>query len=122
MAYSGVFVYSSRSQLISNSLQRGICICVFCAYALAGYYHIIEVDTLNISSMLLVWSSLLVPQQQAQLRTIDPLVSFWPRGWHYSVLADYPVPGEWWISFSHPQFGLLWILHYPDHSRIIYSD
>lgn len=76
----------------------------------------------NIRTMLLVWTSLLVPQQQAQLRTLDPLVSFWPREWRYSALADYPVPGQWWISFSHTRYGLIWIMYYPDHSRVVYQD
>ena len=72
--------------------------------------------------MLLVWTSLLVPQQQAQLRILDPSVNFWPRSWQYSLVADYAVPGEWWISFSHTRYGLVWILHYPDHSRVVYRD
>jgi hypothetical protein len=72
--------------------------------------------------MLLVWDTLLVPRQQAQLRDIDPRVVFWPRSWQYSLVADYAVPREWWISFSHSRLGLVWILYYPDHSRVVYRD
>ena len=87
--------------------------------AIAGY---LSVYTVNNRTMLLVWTSLLVPQQQAHLRTIDPRVCFWPRSWQYSLIADYAVPAEWWISFSHTRYGLVWILHHPLHSHIIYRD
>lgn len=72
--------------------------------------------------MLLVWTTLLVPAQQAELRDIDPRVHFWPRSWQYSMSIDYSVPGEWWISFSHSRYGLIWILHYPENISVIYPD
>lgn len=72
--------------------------------------------------MLLVWTTLLVPAQQVQLRDIDPRVHFWPRSWEYSLAINHGVPGEWWISFSHSQYGVVWLLYYPEHSRVVYPD
>ena len=70
--------------------------------------------------MLVVWNSLLVPEQQRQIWDLDPRASFWPRSWAHSVYYNSAVPLEWWISFSSGQLGLVWVLRYSEHSRIIY--
>ena len=121
--YLGYAINAIR--LHPNSATAGyLRICVYknpaiVSLAIAGFFSI---GLVNNRTMLLVWNSLLVPRQQAQLRTIDPLVCFWPRSWQHSSIVNYAVPGEWWISFSHTRYGLVWILHYPDHSRVIYRD
>lgn len=121
--YLGMRIYAVRL-LLYTSTAGYLRICVYknpaiTVLATAGFFSI---GLVNNRTMLLVWNSLLVPRQQAQLRTIDPLVCFWPRSWQHSSIVNYAVPGEWWISFSHTRYGLVWILHYPDHSRVIYRD
>lgn len=72
--------------------------------------------------MLIVWENILPPQEQAYLVRIDPLVRFWPYRYFKSEGYNECIPLEWWISFSKSESGLLWLMHAPDHNRIIYYD
>jgi hypothetical protein len=70
--------------------------------------------------MLIVWESLLLPAEQSYIVQIDPRASFWPYR-YFSSEYNAAVPIEWWISFSDPGAGIIWILKKPEHSRVIYT-
>lgn len=71
--------------------------------------------------MLIVWTTLLIPRDQQQLQIIDPRVHFWPRAWTPVEVYNAAIPSEWYISFSHNKYGLIWVLKRPEHSRIVYD-
>jgi hypothetical protein len=73
--------------------------------------------------MLLVWHHILSVVDQGEIRTLDPMASFWPRSWSYNIsVYNHAVPSEWWISFSSGPRGLIWVLRYPERVEIIYRD
>lgn len=72
--------------------------------------------------MLIVWDTILVPEDQRLLVRIDSRVSFWPCRYVKDLGYNVCVPIEWWISFSSRKYGLIWLLDHSDHSKIVYSD
>lgn len=72
--------------------------------------------------MLIVWNTLLVPDQQDYIHSIDSRAAYWPRSWQFNLTYNRSEISEWWISFSRSQRGLLWVLKYPEYSRVIYFD
>jgi len=63
----------------------------------------------------------MLPADQQQLVRVDPKVIFWPACYMKDGGYNVAIPIEWWISFSRRQSGLLWIMQYPEHSRVIYE-
>lgn len=72
--------------------------------------------------MLIVWDTLLVPEDQRLLVRIDPKVAYWPHRYVKDSGYNSCVPVEWWISFSASKYGVLWLLDHSQHSRVIYLD
>jgi len=70
--------------------------------------------------MLIVWSSLLVPEDQLYLRNLDPRVVYWPASYMRGGY-NHVVPIEWWISFSSSSHGLMWLMGHSQFSRVVYS-
>lgn len=72
--------------------------------------------------MLVVYLAELRGQDQQHLADIDPAAHYWPRS-HTSIeLRCTALPSEWYISFSHQRYGCLWVLCYPELTRIIFRD
>ncbi len=71
--------------------------------------------------MLIVWNTQLLPSEQRILVRYDSHVVYWPASWMKGCGYSEAVPVEWWISFSVSSAGLMWCMHYPEHSRIVYS-
>ena len=46
-------------------------------------------------------------------------VSYWPRSWSVTDRYNAAVPTDWWLLFSNHQYADIWLLKYPEHSRVI---
>jgi hypothetical protein len=70
--------------------------------------------------MLLVY---LEPFRVAQLQLLenwsDSVVSYWPRSRATDYQYDYNYVTDWWMLFIRPEFASLWLLQYPEHSRVV---
>lgn len=71
--------------------------------------------------MLIIWHTQLDQEQEYQLTRLDLAVHYWPRS---RVMRDLELEQttDWWISFSHCRFGMIWVLRYPRYSQIVYGD
>lgn len=72
--------------------------------------------------MLIIWNTLLLPEEQRELVQVDSQVHYWPACYMKGIGYNAVVPIEWWISFSRASFGVLWCIKYPIHSRVVYSE
>lgn len=72
--------------------------------------------------MLIIWHSELWVPMQEYLISLDTHASYWPRSYVHTKIYDAAIPLDWWISFSHPKFGIVWMLKYPEYSEIVYKD
>ena len=69
--------------------------------------------------MLIVY---LEPFQQRQYQLIQSWgtnVRAWPRSWSQQDIYNAAIPIDWWLLFSCVQYADLWLLQYPEQSRII---
>jgi hypothetical protein len=69
--------------------------------------------------MLIVY---LEPFQQRQYQLIqrwNTHVRAWPRTWSQQDTYNAAIPTDWWLLFSTVQYADLWLLQYPEQSRII---
>lgn len=72
--------------------------------------------------MLLVY---LEPFQQAQQQLLASWrlgVTYWPRSWAYTDNYNAAIPTDWWLLFSTPLYANVWIIKYPELSRVIMRD
>lgn len=46
-------------------------------------------------------------------------VHYWPRSWAHTDEYNSAVPTDWWLLFSQTQLADIWLLKYPEHSRVI---
>ncbi len=70
--------------------------------------------------MLVVYDQQLeIPQQQLLLEW-RLWVHYWPRSVSMRGL-DSATALDWYLLFSHPLYGMQWMLRWPEHSRVIRS-
>lgn len=72
--------------------------------------------------MLLVY---LEPFQQAQQQLLASWrlgVTYWPRSWAYTDLYNAAIPTDWWLLFSNYSYADIWMIKYPELSRVIMRD
>ena len=46
-------------------------------------------------------------------------VSYWPRSYAHTELYNAAIPVDWWLLFSNPLYADLWLIKYPEQSRIV---
>jgi hypothetical protein len=46
-------------------------------------------------------------------------VRYWPRTWSQQDLYNAAVPTDWWLLFNNVLYADLWLMRYPEQSRII---
>ena len=46
-------------------------------------------------------------------------VRYWPRSWSQQDVYNAAVPTDWWLLFSNVACADMWLLRYPEQSRII---
>ena len=70
--------------------------------------------------MLMVYLEPFVDSQTLLLAQWTPrVVTYWPRSQVTDFQYDYSIVTDWWMLFSQAQFASLWLLQYPEHSRVI---
>ena len=60
---------------------------------------------------------LLVPQ--VALLNSWQRVHYWPRSYAHTDLYSAAIPLDYWLLFSDSSLALLWIMRYPEQSRIV---
>lgn len=71
--------------------------------------------------MLLVYLESLGVAQTQLLNTWSQWVHYWPRSWAHTDAYNAAIPIDWWLLFNHPLYADMWILRYPEHTRVIRS-
>ncbi len=69
--------------------------------------------------MLIVYLEQLQVAQQQLLVSWRDSVHYWPRSWAHTDCYNSAVPTDWWLLFSNPLYADLWLIRYPENSRII---
>jgi len=70
--------------------------------------------------MLLVYLEPFADGQRLLLEQWTPrVVTFWPRSHVTDFQYDYSIVTDWWLLFSQAQFASLWLLQYPEQTRVI---
>jgi hypothetical protein len=69
--------------------------------------------------MLIVYLVQFEKPQIALLTTWAPAVSYWPRSYAYTELYNSAVPTDWWLLFSDAMYADIWLIKYPEQSRIV---
>lgn len=70
--------------------------------------------------MLLAYLEPFVDSQTLLLTQWTPhVVTYWPRSHAGCYQYDHSIVTDWWLLFSQAQFASLWLLQYPEHSRVI---
>ena len=59
-----------------------------------------------------------IPQQQL-LATWHDYVNYWPRSYSHLEINNTAVPTDWWLLFTDTVHADIWLIKYPEHSRII---
>lgn len=69
--------------------------------------------------MLIVYLEQFQRSQETLLISWGRSVNYWPRSWAHTDHYNSAVPTDWWLLFSNPMYADLWLMKYPEHSRII---
>ena len=70
--------------------------------------------------MLLVYLEPFADNQRLLLEQWTPrVVTFWPRSQATCYQYDYSIVTDWWMLFSQAQFASLWLLQYPEQTRVV---
>jgi hypothetical protein len=64
--------------------------------------------------MLLIYLDQLILTQTKLLSAWHPRVHYWPR----STPQAEEIITDWWILFSHHGLADIWILRWPEHTRV----
>lgn len=68
--------------------------------------------------MLLIYLDPLIDAQIQLLTLWNPRVHYWPRSTPDPELFADTVITDWWILFSHQGLADIWILRWPEHTRV----
>lgn len=69
--------------------------------------------------MLIVYLEPLQTAQQQLLQNWSNNVHYWPRSWSQQDLYNAAIPTDWWLLFKDVLYADMWLLRYPEQSRII---
>jgi len=69
--------------------------------------------------MLLVYLEQFQQPQIALLTAWAPAVNFWPRSYAHTEIYNSAVPTDWWLLFNDVKYADIWLMKYPEHSRIV---
>ena len=69
--------------------------------------------------MLIVYLETLQCRQHQLLLDWRQHVSYWPRSYAHTELYNAAIPLDYWLLFSNICYADMWIMRYPEHSRII---
>jgi hypothetical protein len=69
--------------------------------------------------MLIVYLEPFQSPQQQLIYQWQGHVRAWPRSWSQQDSYNAAIPLDWWLLFSNVLYADMWLLRYPEHSRII---
>ena len=69
--------------------------------------------------VLLVYLEPFQEQQRLLLDSWQQGVHYWPRSQTTNFQYDYSLVLDWWLLFSRQEFATLWIMRYPENSRVV---
>lgn len=69
--------------------------------------------------MLIVYLEQFQRSQQILLASWGTCVNYWPRSYAHTDYYNAAVPTDWWLLFSNPLYADLWLIKYPESSRIV---
>jgi hypothetical protein len=69
--------------------------------------------------MLLIYLEPFQDQQRFLLDSWQRAVCYWPRSQVTDFQYDYSVVTDWWLLFSRQEFATLWLMRYPENSRVV---
>lgn len=69
--------------------------------------------------MLIVYLEQFHSAQQQLLISWRDSVHYWPRSWVNTEVYNSAVPVDWWLLFSNPWYADIWLMRYPEQSRIV---
>ena len=69
--------------------------------------------------MLIVYLEQFQRPQIALLQGWSTAVSYWPRSYAHTELYNAAVPTDWWLLFNDGMYAGIWLIKYPEQSRIV---
>jgi hypothetical protein len=69
--------------------------------------------------MLIVYLEPFQHPQQLLLSQWQQHVHFWPRSWSQQDIYNAAIPTDWWLLFNNVLYADIWIMKYPEQSRIV---
>ena len=69
--------------------------------------------------MLIVYLEPFVVAQQELLVSWRSYVHYWPRSWANTDCYNSAIPTDWWLLFSNYMYADLWLMKYPEQSRVV---
>ena len=69
--------------------------------------------------MLIVYLEPFQSTQQQLLLSWQQHVNFWPRSWSHTDAYNAAIPIDWWLLFNNHLYADMWLMRYPESSRII---
>ena len=69
--------------------------------------------------MLIVYLEPFQPRQTQLLLSWQESVRYWPRTWSQQDTYNAAVPTDWWLLFNNVLLADMWLMRYPESSRII---
>lgn len=69
--------------------------------------------------MLIVYLEPFQRTQQQLLISWQGRVHYWPRSWAQTDHYNSAIPTDWWLLFSEIMYADIWLMKYPENSRII---
>ena len=112
---------ASRINYADNSYQKFAANFLRYRLALRALKNRATIGCLGVNTcMLMVYLEPFVDHQRLLLEQWTPrVVTYWPRSHVTDFQYDYSVVTDWWLLFSQAQFASLWLLQYPEHSRVV---
>jgi hypothetical protein len=69
--------------------------------------------------MLIVYLEPLILPQQQLIHSWGAHVRAWPRSWSQQDSYNAAIPTDWWLLFDSVLYADIWLIKYPEQSRII---
>lgn len=69
--------------------------------------------------MLIVYLEPFHTQQHNLLASWHEYVNYWPRSYAHLELYNAAIPTDWWLLFADALHADIWLIKYPEHSRIV---
>jgi hypothetical protein len=69
--------------------------------------------------MLIVYLEPFNTRHTVLLQSWQGQVKYWPRTWSQQDAYNAAIPTDWWLLFNNVLYADMWLMRYPESSRII---